>query len=108
MSLRVSQPLWSTSFHAVPNSLRSYPVLGARPFTGKVLSSWRTASASPVATASPAALVWVMDGVGVLVATEDDADVEGEPVVAGGSQPTSTLAATNAASASQPAVPPCR
>ena len=46
MSLRVSHPLRSTSTHPDPNSSRSYPVLGARPFTG---------SASTAATAEPAA-----------------------------------------------------
>ena len=29
--MRVSQPLWSTSAHAVPNCDREYPVFGARP-----------------------------------------------------------------------------
>jgi hypothetical protein len=46
MSLRVSQPLWSTSDHAGPNWSRSYPVFGARPFTGSA-SSTATAPRPP-------------------------------------------------------------
>src|ERR1700704_1104937 len=42
--MRVSQPLWpnstvTSSVQAVPNSARSYPVLGARPLTGICASS---------------------------------------------------------------------
>ena len=43
MSLRVSHPLWplstfTSSVQACPKSARSYPVLGARPFTARVSS----------------------------------------------------------------------
>ena len=58
MSLRVSQPLRSTSFHAWPYRSRSYPVLGARPLTGSnvaVASAvWGCAAATTAASADGA------------------------------------------------------
>ncbi|OBH46844.1 hypothetical protein A5690_16285 [Mycobacterium intracellulare] len=51
MSLRVSQPLCpyvtvTSSVHAGPNWLRSYPVLGARPLIASVASLVDAAEAS--------------------------------------------------------------
>src|SRR5919107_1178290 len=46
MSFLVSHPLPSASSHSGPNAARSYPVIGALPFTGNVSSA---ASAVPVA-----------------------------------------------------------
>src|SRR3954470_23121093 len=49
MSLRVSQPLWSTSDHAAPNCSREYPVFGARPLIAR-LANATSALEDPSAT----------------------------------------------------------
>ncbi|CAB4924787.1 unannotated protein [freshwater metagenome] len=71
MSSRVSQPLWSTSNHAAPNCARAYPVLGARPFTGR---------ASTAASATPLAPVAATVGAGIVEDRMGDGDVEADPL----------------------------
>ena len=70
MSLRVSQPLRSTSAHAWPNWSREYPVFGARPLTGNSASAAaavpRLAAPAVAALATFGALVTVV-AVGVSV-----------------------------------------
>src|SRR3954454_1377002 len=83
MSLRVSQPLRSTSTQPAPNSSRSYPVRGARPLTPIAARAARavvgaaacTASSAagsdsspPVCCASGTALFWVSASVSVFSA----------------------------------------
>src|SRR4051794_706724 len=83
MSLRVSQPLRSTSTQPAPNSSRSYPVRGARPLTPIAARAARavvgaaacTASSAagsdsspPVCCASGTALSWVSASVSVFSA----------------------------------------
>ena len=65
--MRVSQPLWSTSSQAGPNCARLYPVIGARPLTGKVAS---TASAVPC-VAGAAGVVDEGPGVGLPAGVDD-------------------------------------
>lgn len=83
MSLRVSQPLWSTSAHAAPNWSRLYPVFGARPFTASVSStvsalSCAPSGACPIISAVDCCSSAVCDGSGSGVAV-----AEGELVVEG-------------------------